>query len=125
MTGLNPPSLAAIYGARLQADRDAYAVAEQVAAVEGTTADLIWRRWREAAQDHERAAGHTLGLTLAQQSAANARVHGIAQHAAAQLAAQQARAARRSPVVAFQEDFYVANGRWPSLAEQRAAGVRS
>jgi hypothetical protein len=122
---MNPrdiPSLAAIYGDRLQSDRDAWQVAEQQAAVEGHgDASRVWLRWRQAAYDAEQRAQGGRALSLQQQAQANARVHRIAQQAKA----EQAKAEQRDPAAAFQQAYYDRHGVWPSRDEQRAAGVIS
>jgi hypothetical protein len=117
-----PTSLNNYFRGQLEQDRAAYAEAETQAAAEGTTADIVWLRWKQHAQElqrqHDRLRPET-GLTLGQQQAANGRVAGIAQAArVARERAEREQSTEFGRSVAFQEKFHAKYGRWPSLEER-------
>jgi hypothetical protein len=120
MSGFN--DLNSYYRNRLQAERVAYAEAEQQAVIQGTSPDVVWLRWQEEARSQERAAAGLsplVGLNHTQQQNAAGRLPAIA--AAAK--AQRERIASASPVYVWAEAFNAKYGRWPTDAEVRATGM--
>ena len=116
------------YRDRLAAERVAYAEAELQAQLEGTSGDVIWRRWRDQAEaEHKQARGLSphAGLSFGDQQDAHARLPAIAERARQQRerAALSPRAQAWQRAADFQQAYYVEHGTWPSLDIQRAAGI--